>query len=43
VATSNSSPRRDEHSIYELPLSEPVEVEYNAKLPPDEFDIIVIR
>ncbi len=31
----------DEHSIYELPVAEPV-VEYNPKLPPDEFDIIVI-
>jgi type I restriction enzyme R subunit len=35
-------PEVDEHSIYELPVAEPVEVEYNPKLPPDEFDIIVI-
>lgn len=35
-------PEIDEHSAYELPLAEPVEVEYNPKLPPDEFDIIVV-
>ena len=35
-------PEMDEHSIYELPVAEPVEVEYNPKLPPDEFDIIMI-
>jgi type I restriction enzyme R subunit len=35
-------PEMDEHSIYELPVGEPVEVEYSTKLPPDEFDIIVI-
>jgi type I restriction enzyme, R subunit len=35
-------PEVDEHSVYELPFSEPVEVEYNSKLSPDEFDIIVI-
>ena len=35
-------PEIDEHSAYELPVAEPVEVEYNPKLPPDEFDIIVI-
>ena len=35
-------PEIDEHSIYELPLAQPVEVEYNPMLPPDEFDIIVI-
>src|ERR1039458_2550197 len=28
----------DEHSVYELPVSEPVTVEYNPKLPPDAFD-----
>src|SRR5579859_3428933 len=32
----------DEHSVYELPIGEPVEVEYSQKLPPDEFDIIII-
>jgi len=32
----------DEHSVYELPVSEPVTVEYNAELPPDMFDVIVI-
>ena len=32
----------DEHSIYELPASEPIEVGYNASLPPDEFDVIII-
>jgi type I restriction enzyme R subunit len=35
-------PEMDEHSVYELPVSEPVEAEYNPKLPPDAFDIIVI-
>ncbi len=35
-------PEMDEHSIYELPVAEPVEVEYNSNLPPDEFDIIVV-
>jgi type I restriction enzyme R subunit len=32
----------DEHSIYELPTAEPVEVGYNPSLPPDEFDVIII-
>ena len=32
----------DEHSIYELPVAEPVEVAYNASLPPDAFDVIII-
>jgi type I restriction enzyme R subunit len=32
----------DEHSVYELPVSEPVEVSYNPDLPPDTFDLIVI-
>ena len=32
----------DEHSIYELPTAEPVEVAYNPSLPPDEFDVIII-
>jgi type I restriction enzyme R subunit len=35
-------PEMDEHSIYELPVSEPVTVNYNPTLPPDEFDIIII-
>ena len=32
----------DEHSIYELPVGEPVEVRYNPDLPPDTFDAIII-
>jgi type I restriction enzyme R subunit len=32
----------DQHSIYELPVAEPVEVAYNAMLPPDAFDFIII-
>jgi type I restriction enzyme, R subunit len=32
----------DEHSIYELPTPEPVEVSYNPSLPPDAFDVIII-
>ena len=32
----------DEHSIYELAVAEPVEVAYNAALPPDAFDVIII-
>ena len=32
----------DEHSIYELPVAEPVEVSYNPDLPPDTFDVIII-
>ena len=32
----------DERSIYELPVSEPVEVHYNPDLPPDAFDVIII-
>jgi type I restriction enzyme R subunit len=32
----------DEQSVYELPVSEPVTVEYNAELPPDAFDVIII-
>ena len=35
-------PEMDEHSPYEIPVTEPLEVEYNPELPPDEFDIIVI-
>jgi type I restriction enzyme R subunit len=32
----------DEHSIYELPVSEPIEVAYNPKLPPEMFDVVVV-
>jgi type I restriction enzyme R subunit len=32
----------DEHSAYELHVSEPVTVEYNPELPPDAFDVIII-
>jgi type I restriction enzyme R subunit len=32
----------DEHSIYELPVAGPVEVVYNASLPPDAFDVIIV-
>ncbi len=32
----------DEHSVYELPVAEPVEVGYNPDLPPDTFDVIII-
>jgi type I restriction enzyme R subunit len=32
----------DEQSVYELPIGEPVEVGYNAALPPDTFDVIII-
>lgn len=32
----------DEHSVYELPVTEPVEVSYNPDLPPDTFDVIII-
>jgi type I restriction enzyme R subunit len=32
----------DEHSVYELPVAEPVEVGYNPALPPDAFDVIII-
>jgi type I restriction enzyme R subunit len=35
-------PETDEHSIYELPVTEPVEVIYNPTLPPDTFDVIII-
>jgi type I restriction enzyme R subunit len=33
---------QDEHSVYELPVSQPVEVEYQEALPPDAFDVIII-
>jgi type I restriction enzyme R subunit len=32
----------DEHSVYELPVTSPVEVSYNPVLPPDTFDVIII-
>jgi type I restriction enzyme R subunit len=32
----------DEHSVYELPVSQPVKVEYNPALPPDAFDVIIV-
>jgi len=32
----------DEHSIFELPVPEPIEVAYSPTLPPDAFDVIVI-
>jgi len=32
----------DEHSVYELPVTGPVEVSYNLALPPDTFDVIII-
>src|SRR6266487_1517168 len=35
-------PEVDEHSIYELPISEPAPVEYNPTLPPEAFDVVII-
>ncbi len=32
----------DEHSAYELGITEPVEVTYNPALPPDAFDVVII-
>jgi type I restriction enzyme R subunit len=32
----------DEQSVYELPVTAPVEVSYNPALPPDTFDVIII-
>jgi type I restriction enzyme R subunit len=32
----------DEHSVYELPVSQPLAVEYNLALPPDAFDVIIV-
>jgi type I restriction enzyme R subunit len=32
----------DEHSVYELPVAEPIKVEYSAQLPPDAFDVIIV-
>jgi type I restriction enzyme R subunit len=35
-------PELDEHSIYELPVTEAVPVEYNPLLPPEAFDVVII-
>jgi type I restriction enzyme, R subunit len=35
-------PELDEHSIYELPVSQPVPVEYNPTLPPEAFDVVIV-
>ena len=35
-------PELDEQSIYQLPITEPVEVSFNPDLPPDTFDVIII-
>jgi len=35
-------PELDEHSVYELSMTEAVEVGYSAKLPPDAFDVIIV-
>jgi type I restriction enzyme, R subunit len=35
-------PELDEHSIYELPMSQPIPVEYNPTLPPEAFDVVII-
>jgi type I restriction enzyme, R subunit len=35
-------PELDEHSVYELPVAEPVPVEYSAALPPEAFDVIIV-
>lgn len=32
----------DEHSVYELPITQPVDVSYNPNLPPDTFDVVII-
>jgi type I restriction enzyme, R subunit len=32
----------DEHSIYELPVSEPAPVEYSPVLPPEAFDVVIV-
>jgi type I restriction enzyme, R subunit len=32
----------DERSVYELPVREAVPVEYNPKLPPETFDVVII-
>jgi type I restriction enzyme R subunit len=35
-------PELDEHSVYELPVAEPVPVEYSALLSPEAFDVIIV-
>jgi type I restriction enzyme R subunit len=35
-------PELDEHSAYELPVAEPVPVQYNELLPPESFDVIIV-
>ena len=35
-------PELDAHSIYELPMSQPVPVEYNPALPPEVFDVVIV-
>ena len=35
-------PELDEHSAYELPVAEPVPVEYSKLLPPETFDVIIV-
>ena len=35
-------PELDEHSIYELPVSEPAPVGYNPLLPPEAFDVVIV-
>jgi type I restriction enzyme, R subunit len=32
----------DQHSIYELPVAEPVDVAYNPMVPPDAFNVIIV-
>jgi type I restriction enzyme R subunit len=35
-------PELDEHSAYELPVAEPVPVQYSKLLPPESFDVIIV-
>ena len=35
-------PELDERSLYELPVAEPLPVEYNPALPPEAFDVIIV-
>jgi type I restriction enzyme, R subunit len=35
-------PELDEHSIYELPVTGAVPIEYNRLLPPEAFDVVII-
>ena len=41
-ASRSWTPSSTSTPIYELPVAEPVEVEYNPTLPPDAFDVIII-